>query len=293
MGDLKEGIESFRRAVEIDPGYRDAHFNLAAALASRGDWEGAARHYGRAAEIDPADHRSRLERALALERIGRGPEAHSDLEALLEASPPAPDAIRATALARLGLAAARRDRQEEAERRLREAAALDPGQAPLFARWLGRQGRFREAAEWYRKAIEAGRDDGEIRFGRAMALLLAGEERMAKGVLEEAVRALPEELGLRHALARLLAGARSPEIRDPERALRLAREVFRSRPSIPHAETVAMAHAAAGDFEAAVQWQQRVLDQASGAPAGVLVTARRRLEAYRRGESVLAPWLGG
>jgi DNA-binding winged helix-turn-helix (wHTH) protein/tetratricopeptide (TPR) repeat protein len=53
--DLVAGEELFRRAVACDPQYVVAHFNLAAALASRGKFDEALREYAIARELDPAN----------------------------------------------------------------------------------------------------------------------------------------------------------------------------------------------------------------------------------------------
>ncbi len=86
------------------------------------------------------------------------------------------------------------------------------------------------------------------REGEATALILLGKLDAAKASLEAAVTDLPNEMALKHALARILVAG--PEhLRDPARGFALASEVFKAEPTIDRVETLAMAAAAQGQFE--------------------------------------------
>lgn len=262
-GRREEAVERFRRAVELDPEYRDAHYNLAAALGEAGRWDEAARHFERAWRIDPLDASARLDWALALERAGDAAGALRELAALAE-SP----AGRGTPLAG------------------RVHAALGAA--------LGRAGRLPEAAAAYGTAARLDPADPGLRFGQAMALVLAGSHREARAALEAALPEVGDDLPLVHLLARLLATAPDPAVRDGARALELAGRVMEAAPSRDHAETLAMALAEAGEFQRAAEWQRRVLRRAQdqGAPAPALDAIRARLARYERGEPERSPWEG-
>jgi hypothetical protein len=136
-----------------------------------------------------------------------------------------------------------------------------------------------------------------------MALILGGRHEDARRALESALSdgagaggggglggdaALP----LAHLLARLLATAPDPEVRDGARALALAGQVFEASPNLDHAETLAMAYAETGNLQEAVAWQRRVLTRAEsqGRPAPMLEAIRTRLTRYERGEPERSPW---
>ena len=53
-GKVDEGIEHYRKALEIQPGNAEAHNNLGAALARRGNLDEAIAHFQAALEINPA-----------------------------------------------------------------------------------------------------------------------------------------------------------------------------------------------------------------------------------------------
>ena len=102
----------------------------------------------------------------------------------------------------------------------------------------------------------------------------------AKSDYEEARRLDPKNALYIQAQARLLATAVDAKFRDGKRAVELAleaRELDRSSGLIM--DTLAAAHAEAGNFEAAVHWQQRALDDPRLKDDA---DARRRLELYRK-----------
>lgn len=263
QGERERALPHLGRAVELDPEFRNAHFNLATALAAGGDLEGAATHYRRAYEIDSEDHLAHLEWAAALAATGRAEEAERELAAVLAAAP-------------------------EYAREVRARATLELG------RLLARGGRYAVAAERLGEAIALRPDDAEIRFARAMALLLAGDEAGARTALEADVRVLPEAVPLVHLLARLLATGTDPAVRDGRRAVDLALGVFRAAETVPHAETVAMAWAESGELTRAINWQTEAVAVAERTgQSALLPAARERLARYRRGEPVRAPWREG
>lgn len=301
-GERDEALKHFRQAIELDPDFRNARYNLAATLAEAGRWDEAVEHYERAYRIDPLDHEAHLDWAVALARAGRPERAAEELRAVLEEAPDNLPTLKARGrleLAGLALAAGR---PEEALEHRRIAVQLAPElrEARLaLARLLARGGRFGEAATQYEAAIELEPSDVQARFGRAMALLLGDETARARRVLEEdlavleALEASAEVVPLAHVLARLLATAEDAEVRDGERALDLAFRVFRADRKLGHAETVAMALAETGQFDRAVAWQRKILEQADGMGRPDLTRrARERLALYQEGRPVREPWRG-
>ncbi len=118
-------------------------------------------------------------------------------------------------------------------------------------------------------------------------------ERFAEARLraEEGHRSFPRELLLADALARLLSASPDAKLRDGPRALALARRNFESRRIFEHVVTLAMAHAEAGDFERAMEWQERAIKVAQRAGhAAVVETLREELEGYATEEPSRRPW---
>lgn len=296
-GDRDAARKHFEEAVELDPDYRDAHVNLAGVYAEAGEWRRAAEHYGEAVRIDPLDYTARVGRAAALAQGGRTADARRELEALLDEAPKSLPDVRLQARLELAGVAESSGEPAVAAEHYRAALELDPKLRPAvigLGRALARSGSFQAAAETYGRAVALDPEDVEARFGRAMAFLLGAEAAAARSTLEEDLRALPGAVPLAHLLARVLATAPDPEVRDGARAVELAGRVMTEQQTLAHAETLAMAYAEAGDFERAAEWQARILEraQSAGAPPGAVEPIRRRLEGYRRGEPVRAPWEG-
>ena len=100
-------------------------------------------------------------------------------------------------------------------------------------------------------------------------------------------------LALKHVLAQLLATCPEDEVRNGDRALTLAQEVFQQEQTLDHAETLAMALAEVGDFAAAIELQKRIVAESGRQGQSELARrAERWLESYQRGEPVRAPWQG-
>ena len=100
-------------------------------------------------------------------------------------------------------------------------------------------------------------------FGYAMALVRLGRYREARDRLEIATQTYPDQPGLAHALARLLAAAPDENVRDGPRALAIAQELSQNQRTLELMQTMAMALAEAGRFEEAVQWQREAMAAAA------------------------------
>ncbi|MGB5340998.1 MAG: tetratricopeptide repeat protein [Thermoanaerobaculia bacterium] len=325
---VDEAIQHFERALDIDPDFRDAHYNLGTALSELERFEESAAHFQRAREIDPQDREARLQWAMAMGRAGKAREAVEQLQELRAENPD--DAGVALSLAAIlgpvGQVDAARAELDRALSIAREPALeaeahfqlglLDQGEGATASaidhfRTAGelnpklsaantaagalqaQQGAFDEAAESFERVVEADPTNQIARFSRAMALVLAGNYQLATDELEQDLEILPQSLPLRHLLARMLATVPDESVRDGDRALVLAKEVFGLAVNADHAETLAMAWAESGDFDTAIQWQERALELLpEGGHPGRASAARLRLEQYQNGQACREPWKG-
>ncbi|MEM9302394.1 MAG: tetratricopeptide repeat protein [Pseudomonadota bacterium] len=148
-----------------------------------------------------------------------------------------------------------------------------------------------EAARGYRKALELRPGRAELLLYQATALQAAGRCQEAVGVLLELVRRLPEEFATLIAYARVAATC--PEASDEDRgnALNAARNMYRLDPSFEVTATLAMAEAAVGNFEAALDFNaQAGFMAAREGIDNAIELLRENGQRFEAGEPAAVPW---
>jgi len=144
-------------------------------------------------------------------------------------------------------------------------------------------GRYEKALIALDRAVLKDPNHARAWAWRGTALFLSGKEEEAESSLERARSIAPRDpLAALH-LARFLATASQP-FQDPPRALALARDAQDKLPGHPlAADTLAAAHAAAGNFKQAAKAQQRAVGllEDRHAARGLIDEARVRLRSYR------------
>ena len=120
---------------------------------------------------------------------------------------------------------------------------------------------------------------GLKRYGEARDRLLEGRQLF------------PDRLEFTGALARLYATAPEAQVRDGGRARTLAQELVQRRKSADAQETMAMALAEVGEFEAAASWQREAIAAAAGAGHHELaVRMADNLRLYQRRRPCRTAW---
>ncbi|HEX2254489.1 MAG TPA: tetratricopeptide repeat protein [Thermoanaerobaculia bacterium] len=223
-----------------------------------GRYEDAARHFRRALAAAPDSTPARVNLAAALTAAGDRATALAELERVLAQEPG-----NVTALYNLGTLLVAEGRLVEGIERLRAAVEGSPQDAGLqleLAEALTGLGAPVVAFPHYRRALELGSADERALLGTAAGRVARREYAEAREVLEAGHAARPESGRIAQALARLLAAAPDPQVRDAERAVSLAEAVHAARPTPWNAETVALALAEAGRCDEAATWQRRVIE---------------------------------
>jgi hypothetical protein len=157
------------------------------------------------------------------------------------------------------------------------------------------ESRWAEAAAGYRHALSA-----EDAPPPAPLLAIVAEHRAGASDAQSAaaVAALaaerPDDPALRYAQIRLLALARDPAVRDPQRALELGQLLAFQQPSPQALRTLALSQAAAGDFDSAAANQSQALALSGGwLPADMQEAMDLELSAYRKHQMEGDPWPAG
>jgi len=286
-GSTEEARLHLERAADLDPRLAEARLALGALLAAAGEWEDAAERYREILAVDAASAEARLELGKVLVQSGRVEEGVAEFDRVVAADVEAES--RAQAHYYRAIADLRGGAEDAAMDRLRRALELDPTLAEAsqtLGSLLIRRGQPAEAVAEFDRLLEHQPANANAHLAKMTALVFAGDIAGARRCLEQALVALPESPEIRFNLARLLGCGPDRDERDGDRAVVLAEELHRSTPNLQHAETLAMALAEAGRFDEAVDWQQRITDQAgqlgNQALAGRL---QHNLDLYRRGES--------
>ena len=317
-GDLEGAERHFRQAAEIDSEDVEARVRYADVLTRLKRPGEAIALLEEVLAADPALPLARLALGAAYQATGAVEPARAALGKVLDAAPGA-TGERAEAHYRLAVLsevaslpgstagdAAKEDRSfrddsRDAVEHLRQAIDLDPDLAEAHAflgRLLARREHYAEAAGHFGRALVRDPANAAWHRDRAMALILGKRYAAARGGLASARRSLTGS-GSRSAeamdhldtlLARLLAASPDPNVRNGPEALAIAQRLMTERPSIQHAETVAMALAEVGEFQQAATLQKQALDEVEQRGGASTAGQRQRLRAYLNDEPAREPW---
>lgn len=251
-----EAVTLFREGLKVAPRDATLHQNLGTALYLAGDRRAAEAEFEEAIRLLPGYAKPLFSLGVLLEERGR------DLEAI---------------------------------ERFSRAVASDPTMVNArasLADALRRSGKLDAAIAEYVALVKIDPSASDARFGRAMALVRLRRYAEARTVLEEAVRVHPEQPGLAHALARLLASAPDDGVRDGPRALAIMQSLEKSTtPNVALVETSAMALAENGRFGDAVARQRQAIAMAAAARRhDVARGLSENLRRYESGMPARTPW---
>jgi tetratricopeptide (TPR) repeat protein len=256
-GRYADAAAAFAKALEVDPDSCEAAVNLATALAMGGQAAKAVEQLRTTAVKCPDNPTARYDLGHLLLQQGSYVEARAALEAALELQPRDLDA-------HMELASA-----------LRSLGDL-PG-----------------AIEHLRLVVKHNPASEEAQYRLAAALVGAGRYQEARTALDDALQVLPTAGRLAHALARLLAAAPDPQVRDGARALDLAQRVYAAQRTVSHGQTLAMALAETGQCEAAAKLEGKVIEALETAgDTAPLPALRAEQQYYAAGPPCRAPLAG-
>ncbi|MBI4528275.1 MAG: tetratricopeptide repeat protein [Deltaproteobacteria bacterium] len=186
QGKSLEAIESFKKALALDPGHGLAHFNLGNLYASTGKLDEAVRHFQEAVRILPnfAEAHSNLGKVLAQ----RG-EIQNAIDHFRQA-------LRSNSMlsgphVNLGIAFVGLNRIAEAQNEFQQALRLEPNSAEanyLLGSLLASRGELDKAIEHFRRAIRSEPEFAEAHKKLAQALAIRGEKEEAVRHYQEALR---------------------------------------------------------------------------------------------------------
>ena len=224
---------------------------------ARGEFAAAVGHFRKGLDLAPSSSSLRQKLAAALSLAGDVPGAVRQFQELLKRSPEF-----APAHYSLGVLLLADGQHDLAIDRFAMAVQYDPTylEARLqLAHALRRRGRFQPSLREYGEIIKMDPRVAEARFGQVLALVRLKRYPEARERLVDAVQLHPDRQEFSQALARLSAAAPEERVRDGNRAVALAQELVRRRQTAETRETMAMALAEVGQYDAAARWQREAI----------------------------------
>jgi len=284
LGPSAEKIKSLRQAVQDDLDNVELRRRLAAALLAAGEPYPAIDQLDEAIRRAPDDALAQQMLGACYRRLGKADQAVAAYRKALAIDP---SLVRA----RVGLSSvlATQGDLDGAIGELDTVLAQDPDRFGLLlvrADLQMRSGHPSRALPDLTHAIELHPQDVSVRLVHQDLLVQLGRYGGARKALETGLETIPDDPALTDALARLLAFCPDEAVCDPEQALALADRAYRAQSTPEHAATLALALAAGGRFDEAIQLQSQLLAAAKegGAPEAVVKQLDEALGSYQRKE---------
>ncbi|MFI5461215.1 MAG: tetratricopeptide repeat protein, partial [Isosphaerales bacterium] len=292
-----EAIAEYRKAIELDPRYMQAHDNLGNVLLAKSQFDEAIAEYKKAIELDPKYSmahsnlgnllraRNRFDKAIAESRkaIDRDPknaQAHNNLGAALSKKKQWEEAITeyrkavdldpkwAVAHDNLGYPLRKKNQLDEGIAEYRKAVDLDPKWAVAHNNLglaLAHEKQLDEGIAEYRKAVDLDPKWAQAHYN--LGLALSNKDQWDEVIAEyrKAIELDPKDAILHNGMAWVLATHPNPQLRDPGRAVNLAKEAVELAPREgPMWNTLGVAHFRAGDWKAALAALEKSMELRRG-----------------------------
>jgi tetratricopeptide (TPR) repeat protein len=281
-GNVDEAIAHCQRALEIKPDFAGAHNNLGNALLQKGNVDEAIVHYQQALEINPDRAEARINLGSALLQKGRVDEAIAQYQQALQINPASAEAHN-----NLGSALLQKGNVDEAIARYQQALQITPDNAKVhnnLGNALLQKGNVDEAIAQYQKALQIKPDYANARINRDSALLQKGRVDEAIAHCQKALQIEPDSPDVLNNLAWLLATCPDARIRDGVQAVKYAGRAC----ELTHygvtvlVGTLAAAYAEAGRYDDAIAAAQKACALATAAGELELLEKNRKLlDLYR------------
>jgi Tfp pilus assembly protein PilF len=268
----REAVIEYRKAVQIDPEWGEAHRKLARAYMEANEPGSAYEAYARAADIDPDDVGSAMAAGELLLAGGAFDRARARAEMVLQRHPRNVDAQIL-----LGHALAGLDRPEAAIEQIREAIELEPDAGRAYAA-LGAvqlaQGARREAEAAFKEAVARAPHSREAHLALATYYLSTTQQREAEQSFRRAHELDPEGELTNRALATFLVASGRPAEAEPyfvaaghahPRSKLILSDYYVTMSRLADAERALDSLAGARDLEESVQTRRAAIRYASGA----------------------------
>lgn len=248
----QEAIAYFTGCIALRPHYYMAHRNRGCCYFRLGQLDDAIADFRQVLRLSPADAGDHGNLGVGLMGQGKTDEAIACFKEALRLQPD-------DALLHLNLGAALEDKGllDEAIAANREALRLRPNYGCAYNNLglaLNEQGKLDEAIACHREAVRLGpADDADHHISLGVDLAMKGRPDEATACYNEALRLQPNSVETHIDLAWVLATHRDPKVRDPERAVELARKATELLPEAGKTwGTLGVARYRVGEWDSAI-----------------------------------------
>ena len=186
-GRLEEAKEYYKKVININPNFSEAHNNIGIIFGEFKEFEKALASYKKAIELKPDYAKAYSNLGIILNRLGRTDEAETNFKKAIEIRPELAEAHNS-----LANVFKKNRRFEEAEVSYRKAIELKPNYTEAFNNLgaiLSELGKFNESEISYRKALKLKPDFSDTYYNLGILLTKLGR-------LEEAVETYRKMLDL-------------------------------------------------------------------------------------------------
>jgi tetratricopeptide (TPR) repeat protein/serine/threonine protein kinase len=257
-----EAMKDWDWAIELDPKDVIAWCNRGVAYSKLGQWDKAVADYSQAIELEPKYVWAWNGRgAVYCDHLGQYDKAVSDFSKVIEL-----EAKFAHAWHNRGVAYRNQGQLEKALADFSKAVELDPKDAHFWdnrGETYRRMSRFEQAVGDFSKAIELDPKSAHSWECRGWIYMRVGPFDKAVADLSKSIELGPAPERLNN-LAWLLATCRDPKVRDPVKAVELAKKTVEAAPKNGiYWQTLAWAQYRAGDWRGAIASIQKVKELGS------------------------------
>jgi tetratricopeptide (TPR) repeat protein/serine/threonine protein kinase len=299
LGRRDRAVADYSKAIELDPKDAQAWSNRGVVHNELDQPDRAVADYSKAIELDPKDAQAWSGRGVAYGKLGRWDQALADCSRAVELDP-----MHARAWNNRGIAHGKLARADKALADHSRAIELDPMHAQA---WFNRGvvhnklGKPDQAVADFSRAIELAPNErllAQAYLRRAHTNYRLSRFEQARADYQTFLKRAPDHARAHNDLAWLLATCPDAKLRDPDRAVELARRAVQLAPKErDYWNTLGVAHYRAGDGKAAVAALDKARELGQGRDAYdqlFLAMAHRKLgnhDAARKAYEQAVQWL--
>ncbi len=290
---LDEAFQAFEKAAELAPRAAQPLLHMGQVYAMRSEFDEALVVLDKAFALDPNNLSVLLMRASVHQEVGKIDLALEDVDRVLK-HPGVAAETRSRVKKFQAMLLAGSDNVGDAIGVLKELEKDAPEDITVVLQL----GTFYSSEENHEKAVEAYGKVLEKEPQNKVALRLRGDAYLSLGKHAEAIADLataaelmPEDSGTLNNLAWVLCTSPTDEVRDPKRAIKLAKKACElTEYKAAHIlSTLAAAYADSGDMESALEWSRKAVETAKADKEGdpeTLGHLEEELKSYEEGK----PW---